>query len=214
MTIRAIRAICATLTILALGAGCTQKLSEILNSDPPVEAVQTEEIDANRLLDYYVYVSDLQGDVLLSEYQRAQSAFIDEPTDRNRMQLVMLLSLQRAPFRNTISANVLLQTWLDDESNAFSRLRPLADLLDDYLTEVQRLEKAISRQTDELSNASESAASHAQKLDAEKKWSAKLQKQYDVEKARSAALQEKLDALLEMEMNLIEREQLTNPNTQ
>ena len=212
-----IRVIGATLTILALGVGCTQKLSEILNRDQPVEIVETEETeetDANRLLDYYAYISDLQGDALLREYQRAQKQFIDEPTDRNRMQLVMLLSSQGAPFRNTISANVLLQTWLDDESNTQSTLRPLADLYDDYLTEVQRLDKDISRQTDELSNTSERAARQAQILDAEKKWSAKLQKKYGVEKARSAALQEKLDALLEMEMNLIEREQITNPNAQ
>ncbi len=209
-----IRVIGAMLTVLALGAGCTQKLSEILNMDPPVEAVQTEETDANHLLDYYAYISDLQGNTLLREYQRAQSAFIDEPTDRNRMQLVMLLSLQGAPFRNTISANVLLHTWLDDESNTHSKLRPLADLFDDYITEVQRLDEAISRQTGMLSNTSERAARQAQKLDAEKKWSAKLQKKYDVEKARTAALQNKLDALLEMEMNLIEREQITNPNPQ
>ena len=65
-----------------------------------------------------------------------------------------------------------------------------------------------------LSQTSERAASQAQKLDAEKKWSAKLQKKYDAEKARTAALQKKLDALLEMEMNLIEREQITNPDTQ
>jgi len=209
-----IRVISAALTILALAAGCTLKLPEVLKTDPPAEAVQTEETDANRLLEYYADISELQGDVLLREYQRAQSVFIDEPTDRNRMQLVMLLSRQGAPFRNTISANVLLQTWLDDESNAHSRLRPLADLFDDYLTEVQRLVEENSRQTDVLSNASERAARQAQKLDAEKKWSAKLQKQNDVEKARAAALQEKLDALLEMEMNLIEREQITNPSTQ
>ena len=209
-----IRVISAALTILALAAGCTLKLPEVLKTDPPAEAVQTEETDANRLLEYYADISELQGDVLLREYQRAQSVFIDEPTDRNRMQLVMLLSRQGAPFRNTISANVLLQTWLDDESNAHSRLRPLADLFDDYLTEVQRLLEENSRQTDVLSNASERAARQAQKLDAEKKWSAKLQKQNNVEKARAAALQEKLDALLEMEMNLIEREQITNPSTQ
>jgi len=209
-----IRVISAALTILALAAGCTLKLPEVLKTDPPAEAVQTEETDANRLLEYYADISELQGDVLLREYQRAQSVFIDEPTDRNRMQLVMLLSRQGAPFRNTISANVLLQTWLDDESNAHSRLRPLADLFDDYLTEVQRLLEENSRQTDVLSNASERAARQAQKLDAEKKWSAKLQKQNDVEKARAGALQEKLDALLEMEMNLIEREQITNPSTQ
>ena len=209
-----IRVIIASLTILVLGVGCTQNLHEILNPAPPVEVVEIEEPDATRSLDYYSYISDLQGEALLREYQRAQRVFVDEPTDHNRMQLVMLLSSQDAPFRNTNSAKVLLQTWLDDESNTHSTLRPLAELFDDYLTEVQRLDKAMSRQTNMLSKTSERAASQAQKLDAEKKWSAKLQKEYDAEKARTAALQKKLDALLEMEMNLIEREQITNPDTQ
>ena len=209
-----IRVIATALAILALAGGCTLKLPEVLTKDPPAETVQTEEIDANRLLEYYADISELQGDALVQEYQRAQRVFVDEPTERNRIQLVMLLSLQGAPFRNTISANVLLQTWLNDESNADSSLLPLAELFDDYLTEVQRLEEEISRQTDVLGNASERATRQAQKLEAEKKWSAKLQKQNNAEKARSAALQKKLDALLEMEMNLIEREQITNPSTQ
>ncbi len=103
-----IRVIIASLTILVLG-GCTQNLHEILNPEPPVEVVEIEEPDANRSLDYYSYISDLQGEALLREYQRAQRLFVDEPTDHHRMQLVMLLASQDAPFRNTSSAKVLLQ---------------------------------------------------------------------------------------------------------
>jgi hypothetical protein len=209
-----IRVFIVTLTMLGIGVGCTQKLSEIFNTEPPEEVVQIEVNDANRLLEYYSYISDLQGEELLREYQRAQREFVDEPSDRNRIQLVMLLSLQDTPFRNTYAANVLLQTWLGDESNAHSKLQPLATLFADYLTDVHRLDKALTRQTDMLSMTSEGAARHAQQLDAEKKWSASLQKKYDIEKARTAALQKKLDALLEMEMNLIEREQITNPDAQ
>jgi hypothetical protein len=209
-----IRVFIVTLTMLGVGVGCTQKFSEIFNTEPPEEVVQIEVNDANRLLEYYSYISDLQGEELQREYQRAQREFVDEPSDRNRIQLVMLLSLQNTPFRNTYAANVLLQTWLGDESNAHSKLQPLATLFADYLTDVHRLDKALSSQTDMLSMTSEGAARHAQQLDAEKKWSAKLQKKYDIEKARTAALQKKLDALLEMEMNLIEREQITNPDAQ
>lgn len=209
-----IRVIVATLTMLGLGVGCTQKLAEILNIDPQAKAIEAEETDANRLLDYYSTVSNLQGDPLLREYQRAQRVFTDEPNDHNRMQLVILLSSRNAPFRDTNAAKILLQTWLDDESNADPKLQPLAELFDDYLTEVNRLDDTIAHQTGMLGKSSERIARQAQSLDAEKIWSAKLQKKYDIEKARTAALQKKLDALLEVEMNLIEREQITNPNDQ
>jgi len=209
-----IRVIAVTLVILGIATGCTQKLSELLNREPPVVVVETEPSDADLLLDYYAHISDLKGDELLSEYQRAQQTFIDEPTDRNCLQLVMLLSSQDTPFRNTNAANALLHSWLDDASNAESKLRPLAELFDDYLAEIDRLDEAISRQESMLGEAGERAARQAQQIDTEKKWSANLQKKYDVEKARAAALQKKLDALLEMEMKLIEREQITNPNTQ
>ncbi len=209
-----IRVIVATLTVLGLGGGCTQNLTEIFNSDPQVEILEPEESDADRLLDYYSYITELRGDPLLREYERTQRLFAEEPGERNRMQLVMLLSSHSAPFRNTNAAKDLLQIWLADESSTHSTLRPLAELFDDYLTEVDRLHVAISRQTGMLSKTSERAARQAQKIDAEKQWSAALQKKIKIEKARTAAFQKKLDALLEMEMNLIEREQITNPNTQ
>ena len=209
-----IRIIVATLTMLGLGVGCTQKLAEILNTDPQAETIETQVTDASQLLDYYATVSNLQGDPLQREYQRAQREFTVEPNDRNRMQLVMLLSSRNAPFRDTNAATILLQTWLDDDSKADTKLQPLAELFDNYLTEVRRLDDTISYQTDTLSKSSRRIARQAQILDAEKNWSAKLQKKYDVEKAHTTALQKKLDALLEMEMNLIEREQITNPNAQ
>ena len=59
-----IRVIGTALALLALAGGCTLKLPEILNTDPPAEAVQTEETDANRLLNYYADISELQGDAL------------------------------------------------------------------------------------------------------------------------------------------------------
>ena len=119
-----IRVIVATLTVLGLGVGCTQNLTKILYPDPQVETIEPEDSDADRLLDYYSYTTELRGDPLLREYERTQRLFAEEPSERNRMQLVMLLSSQSAPFRNTNAAKDLLQIWLGDESSTHSTLRP------------------------------------------------------------------------------------------
>ena len=178
--------------------GCTQKLTGVPATVPRVAVVETVETDADRLLDYYSYMSELQGDTLLREHQRVQRLFDEEPNDRNRMQLIMLLSSQSATFRDTNAAKVLLEIWLDEQYNTYSKLRPLALLFNSYLTEVRRLDDAIGRQAGMLGKTSERAVHQAKEL--------------EVEKQKTAALQKKLDALLEMEMNLIEREQITTPD--
>ena len=181
-----------------LAIACTQKLTGVPATVPRVAVVETVETDADRLLDYYSYMSELQGDTLLREYQRVQRLFNEEPNDRNRMQLIMLLSSQSATFRDTNAAKVLLEIWLDEQYNTYSKLRPLALLFNSYLTEVRRLDDAIGRQAGMLGKTSERAVHQAKEL--------------EVEKQKTAALQKKLDALLEMEMNLIEREQITTPD--
>lgn len=194
------RVIVAALIAGVLAAGCTLKRTGVPATIPQKAVIETVETDADRLLDYYSYMSELQGDPLLREYNRVQRLFDEEPNDRNRMQLIMLLSSQSAPFRDTNAANVLLEIWLGDQYNNYSKLRPLAQLFDTYLTEVRRLDDAIVRQASMLSKTSERATRQKKELGAEKK--------------RTAALQKKLDALLEMEMNLIEREQITSPDAQ
>ncbi len=183
-----------------LVAGCTHKITGVPATIPKKVVIETVETDADRLLDYYSYMSELQGDPLLREYNRVQRLFEEEPNDRNRMQLIMLMSSQSATFRDTNAAKVLLEIWMGDQYNNYSKLRPLAQLFDNYLTEVRRLDDAIARQASMLSKTSERAARQKKALGAEKE--------------RTAALQNKLDALLEMEMNLIEREQITTPDTQ
>ena len=191
--------IVAALITSLLAVGCT-KMTGVPATIPQKAVIETVETDADRLLDYYSYMSELQGEPLIREYNRVQRLFNEEPNDRNRMQLIMLLSSQSATFRDTNAANVLLEIWLGDQYNNYSKLRPLALQFDNYLTEVRRLDDAIGRQASMLGKTTERAARQKKELNAEKK--------------RTAALQKKLDALLEMEMNLIEREQITAPDAQ
>jgi hypothetical protein len=194
------RVIVAALIAGFLAAGCTHKMTGVRATIPQKAVIETVETDADRLLDYYSYMSELQGEPLIREYNRVQPLFDEEPNDRNRMQLIMLLSSQSATFRDTNAAKVLLEIWLGDQYNNYSKLRPLALLFDNYLTEVRRLDDAIVRQASMLSRTSKRATRQKKELGAEKE--------------RTAALQKKLDALLEMEMNLIEREQITTPDAQ
>ena len=166
---------------------------------PRKAIIETVETDADRLLDYYAYLSELQGDNLLREYERVKIQFEADPNDVNRMQMVTLMSSQSAPFRDINSARVLLQAWLGYEYNSYSKLWPLALLFDKHLSEIHRLEEAglhreveFNAHTDLIARQSKELERHAKALKSERN--------------KTKALQKKLDALLEIEQNLIERE--------
>jgi hypothetical protein len=95
------------------------------------------------------------------------------------MQLAMLLSVPGAVFRDDQAAALLLQPFLMDKNPEDSPLRPLAVLLNSQLGESRKLGEALQQQ------------------------SAKTKE----EQRKSEALQQKLEALLEMELKMLVREQ-------
>jgi len=197
--------IITALTTICFVAGCAQKVTGVPATVPRVEIVETVETDADRLLYYYAYINDLQGDTLVREYQQVKRMFDEDPNDFNRMQLVMLLSSQSATFRDTTAASFLLETWLRNKYNASSKLRPLALLLANYLTEVRRMDDAMIREAGTLAESTDIIKSQAQELTDEREKLRNQQRQTQALQKKLNALQKKLDALLEMEMNLIER---------
>jgi hypothetical protein len=193
--------------ITCCGAGCVSPQREAaVDSFPQRQVVETVETDADRLLNYYAYMAGLQGDVLLQEYQRVQEAYHSDPSDFHRMQLIMLLSAQSAPFRDTRLAQNLLRAWLGEEYNVYSKLYPLALLYRNYLAELERQDETIERASDELREARAQAQQKGERI-------AQQASEIATEKQRSTDLQEKLDALLEMEKALIERGQKQEPET-
>lgn len=186
--------------IACCGAGCVSQPKAPADSIPQRQVVETVETDADRLLNYYAYMAVLQGDVLLQEYQRVQGAYHSDPSDFHRMQLIMLLSSPSAPFRDTRLAQNLLKAWLGEEYNVYSKLYPLALLYRNYLAELERRDETIDRAGDELREAREQAQQQNERID-------RQASEIATQKQRSTELQEKLDALLEMEKNLIERGQ-------
>lgn len=166
----------------ALVAGCTAGGSA--RSDRPwFTAVDPIRSEADRLLEYYTKIVKLRGQELAREYDASRKAYEKEQSETNRMQLAMLLSLPNASFRDDGAALSLIQPWLRDKRNESSALRPMAMMIHGYLVELRRNDEQLQAQNARLRD----------------------------EQRRAEALQQKLEALLEMEMKMIEREQSAQP---
>ena len=182
----------------SFAAGCAPTPQKPTEPIPQLQLVETLETDADRLLDYYAYMINLQGDTLLREYRLVKKDNQVHPDDFNRMQLIMLLSSPSAPFRNNEDAHAMLKAWLQDDYHRYSKLRPLALLYDNYLTEAIRQTKLINQTRKDLRQSKEESARQSRELSAAQE--------------HSKELQEKLVAIMEMEKNLIERQQVTQPD--
>ncbi len=132
---------------------------------------------------YHVSLTQLKAAELAQEYDRIRRAYTDEPGHAKRIQLALLLSHPGAPNRDDAAALALLRELLADDSPYARAHRAQENILQTYNVAVKRAEEAFQSQ------------------------SAKLRD----EQRRSEALQQKLEALLEMEMKMIEREQSTQP---
>lgn len=139
--------------------------------------------DVERLLEYHQRATTLRGPELAREYDRARLEFERGGSDLQRMRLALMLSTPGAAFRDDSAAIGLLQPILKDRGPKESHLRPLAQLLQSYVLELRRTEDALQAQSTKLRE----------------------------EQRRAEALQQKLEALLEMEMKMIEREQSAQP---
>ena len=106
-----------------------------------------------------------------------------DKSELNRVRLAMLLSLPGTGFRDDQAALTLVQPILNDKRYENSVLRSLAMMLHTQLSKLKQLDGALQQQ----------------------KAKAK------VEQRRADALQQKLEAILDMEMKMIEREQTAPP---
>ncbi len=190
----------AAITLLAasIAAGCAPQPPVTTEPLPRLQIVETLETDADRLLNYYAYVTELQGETLEREYRYVEKVYSTDPNEYNEMQMIMLLASPRASFRDTDLARTMVRRWLQDEYYRYSKLRPLAMLYYSYLSELKRQNRVIDQAKKSLRQANEQSAQQAEQIKASQQ--------------RSKELQDKLDALLEMERSLIEREQITQPD--
>jgi hypothetical protein len=152
--------------------------------DPWYQAVvEPMQNDDARALRFHEDLLKLKGAELARELESTRQDFEKDKSELNRVRLAMLLSLPGTGFRDDQAALNLLQPFLNDKRYENSVLRPLALVLHTQLSELKRLDDALQQQA------------------------AKTRE----EQRRADALQQKLEAILDMEMKMIEREQTTPP---
>ena len=133
--------------------------------------------DADRAVAYYGYLSTLSAEQLTREYERTQRFYREQYSDLTFMQVVLLRIMPNAPFRDTAQARDMLSSFLKEPRVRASELQPFALLLQNMLTEQQQKDAEIQAQ--------------AQRLKEETK-------RYD-------AVKQKLDALIDAERKMLER---------
>jgi hypothetical protein len=133
--------------------------------------------DADRVVGYYGYLSGLSAEQLAREYERTLRFYREQYSDLTFMQVVLLRMMPNAPFRDSTQARDMLSSFVKEPRARYSDLQPFALLLLTMLNEQQEKEAEIQAQ--------------AQKLREETR-------RYD-------AVKQKLDALIDAERKMLER---------
>jgi hypothetical protein len=136
---------------------------------PTVEAPPFERQpvgDNDRLLAYYGYLTSLSSEQLTLEYDRTLRFYRQQYSDFTLMQLVLLRLLPSAPFRDSTQAREMLSSFLKESRTRTSELRPLALLLSTFLVEQQQKDAEIQAQAQKLKEETRRYDEVKQKLDA------------------------------------------------
>lgn len=169
-------AACATLVLLA----CTQPQPRPAPSPPsppepaPVVAPPAQKPpfsrqpvgDADRLVAYYGYLSGLSAEQLAREYERTLRFYREQYSDLTFMQVVLLRTMPNAPFRDSTQARDMLSSFMKEPRSRTSELQPLALLLLTMLNEQQEKGAEIQAQAQRLKEETRRYDAVKQKLDA------------------------------------------------
>ncbi len=152
-------------------------------STPPTEVVREKVIetttvsDTDRLLSYYSYASALSKERLAKELEQTRRFYDSTGGSFARMQLVLIRLASSSEQRERDKALELLQVQLSAKNDNHTELHALASLLRQLLGENHQLESSLESQKEKLKE----------------------------ETKKSEALKQKLDALVEAERKLLER---------
>ncbi|HEV8261953.1 MAG TPA: hypothetical protein VGQ19_14520 [Burkholderiales bacterium] len=193
----------ASVVVLAtLLGGCIATTEPNTRRDPWYQAVvEPMQDDDARALRFYEDVLKLKGAELARELDSTRKQFEQDKTELNRLRLAILLSLPGTGFRDDQAALNLIQPFLNDKQYENSVLRRLALMLHTQLSELKRLDEALQQQAAKAKEEQRRADEALQQQTAKTK----------EEQHRAEALQQKLEAILDMEMKMIEREQTAPP---
>jgi len=194
--------IASVVVLASLLGGCIATTEPNTGRDPWYQAVvERMQDDDARALRFYEDVLKLKGAELARELDSTRKQFEQDKTELNRLRLAILLSLPGTGFRDDQAALNLVQPFLNDKQYENSVLRRLALMLHTQLSELKRLDEALQQQTAKAKEEQRRADEALQQQTAKAK----------EEQHRAEALQQKLEAILDMEMKMIEREQTAPP---
>ena len=189
--------IASIVALATLLGGCMPATEPNTRRDPWYQAVvEPLQADDARALRFYENALKLKGTELARKLDSTRQEFENDKSELNRVRLAMLLSLPGTGFRDDQAALNLVQPFLNDKRYENSVLRPLGLMLQTQLSEHKRLDE----QQSELRRLDETLQQQMAKTKEEQR--------------RADALQQKLEAILEMEMKMIEREQAAPPKRQ
>jgi hypothetical protein len=172
----ALVAACATLVLLA----CTQLQPRPTPPQPPTPAPEAVSAapaqkppfsrqpvgDADRVVAYYGYLSGLSAEQLAREYERTLRFYREQYSDLTFMQVVLLRMMPNAPFRDSTQARDMLSFFVKEPRVRSSDLQPLALLLLTMLNDQQAKDAEIQAQAQRLKEETRRYDAVKQKLDA------------------------------------------------
>ncbi|BCK87567.1 hypothetical protein MIZ01_1351 [Sideroxyarcus emersonii] len=136
-------------------------------------------LSSNQVVRYYSCLGTLADEAINKEYQATNRSFSITGSDSDRLRLAMLLSLPDTGFRSIGTALDLLQHLPAGTTSAPSELQDIAGMLARLLAQQLRADGAVDDLTKALA----------------------------AEKAHAEFLQGKIDAVKDLEINLIHRDQ-------
>ncbi|MHB1677163.1 MAG: dihydrolipoamide acyltransferase [Sulfuriferula sp.] len=172
--------LCATLAACA-ALPVSPSGTTCVNVPPPLPLppapLPTETSRLTELMQYYEYLRKQPPLALVQEYKKASQDFLQTESDSSRVRVAILLALPDTPFHDVPAALNLLSNWPEDEKVSPPALDGFARLLSVLLVQQQQSTNTVNDLT--------------QKLKEEKK--------------RAETLQGQIDAVKNMEKNLIDR---------
>jgi hypothetical protein len=167
-------AVCATMVLSA----CTQPQPRPAPPPPPAPApvlappaqkppFSRQPVgDADRVVAYYGYLSGLSAEQLAREYERTLRFYREQYSDLTFMQVVLLRMMPSAPFRDSTQARDMLSSFVKEPRVRSSDLQPFALLLLTMLNEQQEKDAEIQAQAQRLKEETRRYDAVKQKLDA------------------------------------------------
>jgi hypothetical protein len=168
----------AALLVVTVLAGCPQpgpRPAPVETREPKEQARAAEAEppfvrqavgDADRLMDYYAFLSTLSAEQLVQEHERTLRFYRQQYSDFTLMQLVLQRIMPQAPFRDSAQAQEMLSSFLKEPRMQSSDLRPVALLLSTMLTEQQQKDAEVQAQAQKVKEETRRYEEVKQKLDA------------------------------------------------